>query len=93
MFIKVSRQLLVLHGFTQYDVEFLRSLEDPSLNGIEGDFLQLCQKVYYRALSFAVKYQGLNVTGHLSSVLVQLVVVHSLVALSVWQLFFGISVT
>ena len=32
-------------------------------------------------------------TGHLSSVLVQLVVVHSLVALSVWQLFFGISVT
>ena len=28
-------------------------------------------------------------TGHLSSALLQVVIVHSLVALSVWQLFFA----
>ena len=36
LLIKVSRHLLVLHGFTRYDLEFLRSLEGPSLNGMRG---------------------------------------------------------
>ena len=32
LLVKVSQHLLVLHGFTQYDLEFLWSLEDRSLN-------------------------------------------------------------
>ena len=32
LLVKVSQHLLVLHGFTQYDLEFLWSLEDHSLN-------------------------------------------------------------
>ena len=36
LLIKVSRHLLFLHGFTQYDLEFLRYLEGPSLNAMRG---------------------------------------------------------
>lgn len=32
LLVKVSQHLLVLHGFTQYDLEFLWSLEDPSMS-------------------------------------------------------------
>ena len=32
LLVKVSQHLLVLHGCTQYDLEFLWSLEDLSLN-------------------------------------------------------------
>ena len=54
LLIKVSRHLLFLHGFTQYDLEFLRYLEGPSLNGMRGcktsiGFSTILYKVFYTA--------------------------------------------
>ena len=59
LLVKVSQHLLVLHGLTQYDLEFLRSLEDPSLNEmrvcktsrglskiVKKSFTQLCPSLH-----------------------------------------------
>ena len=38
------------YGFTRYDLEFLRALEGPSLNGMRGGFSPILLKKFFTQL-------------------------------------------